>query len=131
SELTDYFKNNEITSEEKVKIETQLGILTNEKTVLDGLVDTIKLIAENNNQTQDAIAIESAKQSLQIAHDNLYNNITNVIIDSIITTTENTIIIDSFAKYNLKINELKKTCDDIIILGLGGVITEELANINI
>lgn len=130
-ELTDYFKNNEITSEEKVKIETQLGILINEKTVLDGLVDTIKLIAENNNQTQDAIAIESAKQALQIAHDNLYNNITNVIIDSIITPTENTIIIDSFAKYNLRINELKKTCDDVIILGLGGVITEELANINI
>lgn len=130
-ELTDYFKNNEITSEEKVKIETQLGILTNGKTVLDGYVDTIKLIAENNNQTQDAIAIESAKQSLQIAHDNLYNNITNVIIDSIITPTENTIIIDSFAKYNLRINELKKTCDDVIILGLGGVITEELANINI
>ena len=130
-ELTDYFKNNEITSEEKVKIETQLGILTNEKTVLDGLVDTIKLIAENNNQTQDAIAIESAKQALQIAHDNLYNNITNVIIDSIITPTENTIIIDSFAKYNLKINELKNTCDDIIILGVGGVITEELANISI
>lgn len=130
-ELTDYFKNNEITSEEKVKIETQLGILTNEKTVLDGLVDTIKLIAENNNQTQDAIAIESAKQALQIAHDNLYNNITNAVIDSIITPTENTIIIDSFAKYNLRINELKKTCDDVIILGLGGVITEELANINI
>ena len=130
-ELTDYFKNNEITSEEKVKIETQLGILTNEKTVLDGFVDTIKLIAENNNQTQDAIAIGSAKQALQIAHDNLYNNITNVIIDSIITPTENTIIIDSFAKYNLRINELKKTCDDVIILGLGGVITEELANINI
>ncbi len=125
-ELTDYFKNNEITSEEKVKIETQLGILTNEKTVLDGLVDTIKLIAENNNQTQDAIAIESAKQALQIAHDNLYNNITNVIIDSIITPTENTIIIDSFAKYNLRINELKKTCDDVIILGLGGVITERI-----
>lgn len=130
-ELTDYFKNNETTSEEKVKIETQLGILTNEKTVLDGFVDTIKLIAENNNQTQDAIAIGSAKQALQIAHDNLYNNITNAVIDSIITPTENTIIIDSFAKYNLRINELKKTCDDVIILGLGGVITEELANINI
>lgn len=131
SELTSYFKNNEITSEEKVKIETQLGILINEKTVLDGLVDTVKLIAEKNNQTQDVVAIESAKKALQIAHDNLYNNITNVIIDNIITPTENTIIIDSFAKYNLRINELKKTCDDIIILGLGGVLIEELANINI
>lgn len=131
SELTSYFKNNEIAPEEKVKIETQLGILINEKTVLDGLVDTVKLIAEKNNQTQDVVAIESAKKALQIAHDNLYNNITNVIIDNIITPTENTIIIDSFAKYNLRINELKKTCDDIIILGLGGVLIEELANINI
>ena len=43
---------------EQVKIETQLGILINEKTVLDGLVDTIKLIAENNNQTQDVLAMD-------------------------------------------------------------------------
>ena len=130
-ELTDYFKNNEITSEEEIKIEANLEILVNEKTVLDGLVDTVRLVAEKNNQTQDVVAIESAKQALQIAHDNLYNNISNAIIDSIITPTENTIIIDGFAKYNLRINELKQTCDDIILLGLGGVIVEELANINI
>ena len=131
SELTDYFKNNEITSEEQVKIETQLGILTSEKATLERYVDIVKLIAEGNNQTQDVVAIESAKKALQIVHDNLHNNISNAVIDSIITPTENTIIIDSFAKYNLRVNELKNTCDDIIILGLGGVITEELANINI
>lgn len=130
SEITDYFKNNEITEEEKVKIETQLGILENEKAALDGIVDTVKLIAENSNKTQDVVAIESAKNALNIAHNNLKNNITNAIIDSIITTTEVTIVIDSFAKYNLRINELKNTCDDIIILGLGGVITEELSSIS-
>lgn len=131
NELTDYFKDNEISSEEQIKIKAQLGILKSEKTTLEGYVDTVKLIAENNNQTQDVVAIESAKKSLQIAHDNLHNNITNAVIDNIITPTENTIIIDSFAKYNLRINELKNTCDDIIILGVGGVITEELANISI
>ena len=31
---------------------------------------------------------------------------------------------------NFKFNELKNTCDDIIILGLGGVITEELSSIS-
>ena len=131
SELTDYFKNNEVSSEEQVKIKTQLEILTNKKVILEGYVNTVRLIAESNNQTQDVIALDSAKKSLQIAHDNLHNNVTNAVIDSIITPTENTIIIDSFAKYNLKINELKNTCDDIIILGVGGVITEELANISI
>lgn len=131
SELTDYFKNNEVSSEEQVKIKTQLEILKNNKVILEGYVNTVRLIAESNNQTQDVVALDSAKKSLQIAHDNLHNNVTNAIIDSIITPTENTIIIDSFAKYNLKINELKNTCDDIIILGVGGVITEELANISI
>ena len=131
SELTDYFKDNEISSEEQIKIKTQLGILTSEKATFEGYIDIVKLIAESNNQTQDVVAIESAKKALQIAHDNLHNNVTNAVIDSIITPTENTIIIDSFAKYNLKINELKNTCDDIIILGVGGVITEELANISI
>lgn len=131
SELTDYFKNNEVSSEEQVKIKTQLEILKNNKVILEGYVNTVRLIAESNNQTQDVVALDSAKKSLQIAHDNLHNNVTNAIIDSIISPTENTIIIDSFAKYNLKINELKNTCDDIIILGVGGVITEELANISI
>ena len=131
SELTDYFKNNEVSSEEQVKIKTQLEILKNNKIILEGYVNTVRLIAESNNQTQDVVALDSAKKSLQIAHDNLHNNVTNAIIDSIISPTENTIIIDSFAKYNLKINELKNTCDDIIILGVGGVITEELANISI
>ena len=131
SELTTYFKNNEISDEEKIKIETQLAILENEKATVDGNVDKVKLIAEKNNQTQDVVALDSAKQALQNAHDNLKNNISNAIIDSIITPSENTVIIDAFAKYILRLNELKKTCDDIIILGLGGVLIEELANINI
>src|SRR5699024_12742746 len=96
SELTDYFKNNEVSSEEQVKIKTQLEILKNNKIILEGYVNTVRLIAESNNQTQDVVALDSAKKSLQIAHDNLHNNVTNAIIDSIITPTENTIIIYSF-----------------------------------
>ena len=87
SELTDYFKNNEISSEEKTKIKTQLETLTNRKTTLEGYVNTVRLIAESNNQTQDVVALDSAKKSLQTAHDNLHNNVTNAIIDSIISPT--------------------------------------------
>ena len=130
-ELTGYFKNSEITEEENIKISTQLEILENKKASVDGCVDTVILIAEKNNQTQDVVALRSAKQALQNAHNNLKNNISNAVLDKIITPTETTIVIDAFAKYNLRLNELKKTCDDIIILGLGGVLIEELASINI
>lgn len=131
SEITGYFKDNEISQEESEKIKVQLELLENAKSDFDGSIDKVILIAEENGQSQDVIALSSAKQSLNNIHNNLKNNIENSIIDSIITTTELTIVIDSFAKYNLKVNEIKNTCDNIIILGMGGVITEELARIDV
>ena len=131
SEINDYFKNQEISDEEKVKIETQIEILETQKAVVDGCVDKVILIAEEGNLGQNVVALDSAKKALQNAHDNLKNNITNAVLDKIITPTENTIIIDAFAKYNLRLNELKSTCDDVILLGLGGVLIEELGKINV
>lgn len=131
SEITGYFKDNEIFQEESEKIKVQLELLENAKSDFDGSIDKVILIAEENGQSQDVIALSSAKQSLNNIHNNLKNNIENSIIDSIVTTTELTIVIDSFAKYNLKVNEIKNTCDNIIILGMGGVITEELARIDV
>ena len=92
SEITEYFKDSEISNEEKISVETHLQIIENEKASVDMNVDKVILIAQNSNQTQDVVALNSAKSSLQIAHDNLNNNITNAIIDNIITTTEHTII---------------------------------------
>ncbi|MBP3931746.1 MAG: hypothetical protein J6D47_19540, partial [Peptostreptococcaceae bacterium] len=113
------------------EIKVQLELLENAKADFDGCIDTIILIAEKNGQSQDAISLSSAKESFNNIHQNLKSNIENAIIDSIITTTELTVIINSFANYNTKINEIKNTCDEIIILGIGGVITEELARIDV
>lgn len=131
SEITDYFKDNELSQEEKLKINEQIEILDNEKNNFDTNIDKVILLAEANGQAQDSIVLNSAKSSLNNIHQNLKSNIENAIIDNIITPTELTIIIDSFAKYSLKVNEVKTACDDIIILGLGGAITEELARIDV
>ena len=131
SEINDYFKNQKISDEEKVKVETQIEILETQKAVVDECVDKVILIAEEGNLGQNVVALDSAKKALQNAHNNLKNNITNAVLDKIITPTENTIIIDAFAKYNLRLNELKSTCDDVILLGLGGVLIEELGKINV
>lgn len=131
SEITECFKDNEVSKEEAEEIKVQLELLENAKADFDGCIDTIILIAEKNGQSQDAISLSSAKESFNNIHQNLKSNIENAIIDSIITTTELTVIINSFANYNTKINEIKNTCDEIIILGIGGVITEELARIDV
>ncbi|MBQ3421780.1 MAG: hypothetical protein IJH34_08920, partial [Romboutsia sp.] len=65
------------------------------------------------DQGQDAISLSSAKESLNNIHKTLKSSIENAIIDNIITTTELTVIINAFAQYNTKINEIKNTCDEI------------------
>ena len=131
SEITDYFSDNESSSEEKVKIETQLELLENAKADFDGYIDKVIEIAISSNQTQDVTSLNSYKDGLNTSHVYLKNIITSSMIDDIITPTELTSIIDSFARYNLRVSEVKNACDNIILLGLGGIITEELARIDV
>jgi len=131
SEITEYFKDNEVTSDEVSQVRVQIELLENAKSDFDSYIDKVILIAEENGQAQDVISLTSSKQSLNNIHQTLKNSIENAIIDNIITTTELTVIINAFAQYNTKINEIKNTCDEIIILGLGGIITEELARIDV
>ena len=50
---------------------------------------------------------------------------------AVITPTDRTLIIDAFAKYTLRINELKNVLENVILLGMGGSIIEQFANISI
>ncbi|MGL5767224.1 MAG: hypothetical protein ACRCX8_16450 [Sarcina sp.] len=131
SEISDYIKDNQIDSEEKVKIETQILILLNSKANVETYVDKVILIAKDNNLGQDVVALESAKLGLQQAHENLDKFISVSISDGVVTPSEKSVIIDAFAKYSLRINELKNTCDNVMLLGMGGIISEELAKISI
>ena len=130
SELTDYFKDNEMSNEEVEAVRVQLELLETSKINLDTYIDKVIYVAENNGHSEEAILLDSAKTSLDNIHTNLISTIENSIIDNIITSTEITVVIDAFARYSTKINEIKNTCDDIIILGMGGVITEELSRID-
>ena len=131
SEISNYYKDNEISSEERIQIETQLEILENAKVDFNTYIDKMILIAETNGQNDDVSNLNNAKGSLNNVHLNLKNNIENAAFDNVITSTEITIIIDSFGKYNTKLTEIKNMCDNIIILGLGGIITEELSRIDL
>lgn len=129
SEMSDYYKDNEITYEEKIGIEEGIALIANSKSEVLKYVNKVILICEEDNQNENLIALNSGISALENAHENLVRNITVAISDSVITPSEKTVIIDSFARYNLRINELKNTCDDIIFLGVGGVVSEKLAQI--
>lgn len=131
SDINDYYKDDKISSEEKVKIDTAIEIIVNRKSELLGHVDKVKLICESQGENDNLIALNSGISALEIAHNNLINNINVAIGDSIIVPTEKTVIINAFSKYNLRVNELKNVCDEIIFLGVGGTLLERLAQISI
>ena len=131
SEIQDYYKDDKISNEEKIAIETMIDEVSSSKSEVLKHVNTVILIASEAGNTTNLIALNSAVEALNNAHTNLVQNISVAISDSVIVPSEKTVIIDGFAKYNLRITELKNLCDDIIFLGVGGVIIDELSKIGI
>lgn len=126
SNLSNYFNDNEITDEEKEKIDIELNLLDTDKASL--YTELQKLIDRTTGV--DLVAINTSKSALDAASTNLNSIINSVISDGIITPSDRILAINATAQYNLKINELKNTVDKIYITGMGGSISEEFAQIN-
>lgn len=126
SNMSNYFNDNEITDEEKEKIDIELNLLDTDKVSLYAKLQ--KLIDKTTGV--DLVAINTSKSALDAASTNLNSIINSVISDSIITPSDRILAINANAQYNLKINELKNTVDRIYITGMGGSISEEFSQIN-
>ncbi|NJA32305.1 tail fiber domain-containing protein [Clostridioides difficile] len=126
SNMSNYFNDNEITDEEKEKIDIELNLLDTDKTSL--YIELQKLIDRTTGV--DLVAINTSKTALDAASTNLNSIINSVISDGIITPSDRILAINANAQYNLKINELKNTVDKIYITGMGGSISEEFSQIN-
>lgn len=129
--LNDYFKDNVISSDEKVQIQANNDILTEKKNIMLSEMDkVIALMQEQDNQT-NIDTINRDKQLLEISITNLISLINTSISDNTIVPSEITTIINAFAKANLDINDIKNSLDNMIFLGIGGKLSEEVASIDI
>lgn len=130
-EMSSYYKDNKINSEEKIKIETHISILEEKVSEVLKHISTVISIVQEQGQTTQVNALNSAKTKFTNAINNLKTYISTAISDGTIVPTEITGIIDLFSKCSVAINELKNTCDEVIYLGAGGSIAEELSRIGI
>ena len=128
---TKYFKDDKVDSTEKSSISASINLLVNSKNSLYSSIDKIIDLANKSNMTASVANLNNGKSALNTAHNNLVNTINSVISDNIITPSDRTLVINCFAQYNLKIQELKGACDEVVILGTGGKIIEEIAKIGI
>lgn len=131
SKINEYFKDNEIDSLEGLEIESHIEILNDRREKLFVEIDKVISLVETQEDTSRVLELNNKKNAVDVAITNLINLINTAISDNTIVPSEATLITDAFGKCNVEINKLKNTVDEVIFLGSGGKITEELANINI
>lgn len=131
SEFDVFSKDSEITSDERIEINAHIDVIIGSLGVLNTNVDSIIKVATENELDNSVVALNKTKELLKIDHDNLISTVRNVISDSAITPSDLTLVINMFSKYNLRINSMNSLCGEVIALGLGGTIREQLANIGI
>ena len=129
SGTTTWFKDNEIKRDEKTEIQASIDVLVSSKSKLYTEIDKVLNLETVKNDKTTSTGIKTGKTNLNTSHDNLVKIINNAIADSTIVPSERTLVINAFAQYTLKINELKNVIDDAIILGFGAKVVEELSKI--
>lgn len=131
SDMSDYMKDNTITEKEALSIQTYKTNLLSDKTDVDVQVDLVLNNLEQNGETDNYTILETQKETFDSSIDELTNIIDTAIIDGLITSAEITNITTAFGKVNTNSLLLNNTLDEIIFLGVGGKIFQQLANISV
>lgn len=131
AKITETFKDNEISEDEGIEIQAQIDILEDRKSKVIDQVDRVIALMEAEGNPSEVTKLTSQKQAFINAIDNVITLVNTAISDKVIVPSEITVVTDAFGKASLAVNTLKNTLDEIIFLGTGGTISEELARIGI
>lgn len=131
SDMSDYMKDNTITEKEALSIQTYKTNLLSDKTDVDVQVDLVLNNLKQNGETDNYTILKTQKETFDSSIDELTNIIDTAIIDGLITSAEITNITTAFGKVNTNSLLLNNTLDEIIFLGVGGKIFQQLANISV
>lgn len=129
NEMNTYVRDEKINEEENTSIENHIKILNSKKDLVVSQVDLVLLLLESQNLTNDYKKVDDVKKDFIKRHEELISYIETSILDKIIVPSEITLITSNFGKASTAIRLLNTTIDDIMLLGIGGVLTEALARI--
>lgn len=129
-EFTDYFHDTKIDTEiEKPKILEHIEIIKNKESKLYAEIDKVIALIEAQGLTQDLNTLTSGKKAVTEALKNLYDTTNTIISDGTIVPSEDVLATTLFGRAEFTITSLKRTVDNLIFLGTGGMMTEHVADI--
>lgn len=129
SAIKDITRDNSFTSEEKIKVKETQSKITNKNDLLIIEVDKLVSMLEKEGLTDKKNQLTSVKEEYGNAFSLLNSTLNSLISGNVITPTQITTLINCISNVSTKLTKLKNICDEIIFLGTGGTLYEEITKI--
>lgn len=129
--IKDITRDNNFTNEEKTKVKEIQSKITNKNDLLMIEVDKLVSMLEKEDLTDKKNQLISIKEEYISSFNLLGSTLTSLVSGNTITPSQITILINCISSVSTKLTKLKNICDEVIFLGTGGTLYEEIVKINI
>lgn len=125
------FEDDTISIEEKTNIQSKRDLIVLKKDLL--LTEINKVLAKllESNNTVNHANLTNKKDVFSASLTNMINKLNSIINKSNVTSDDTNTLVDLITTSKTKLTDLKNTCDEIISLGFGGAIYEQLSDFQI
>ena len=129
--MRDVFADSLVSNEENYELINEMNKIESEKNSFFIYIDELIDVMEGKQETENANLLKSEKEALDGALNNFQRTLWDSTQDKIVTPTETSILIGLASTCRARLDDLKKTCDDFLFIGIGGTIYEEISRLNI
>lgn len=128
--MRDIFADSFVSGEENLQLINEMNRLDVEMKTYFNYIDELIEVMSGKKETENANLLKSQKEALEGAFNNFQKTLWDSIEDQAVTPTETSILIGFATTCQARLDDLKKTCDDFLFIGIGGAIYEEIAKLN-
>ena len=125
------FEDDTISIEEKTNIQSKRDLIVVKKDLLLTEIDKVLAKLLESNDTTNHANLTNKKDGFSTSLVNMINKLNSIINKSNVTSNDTNTLVDLITTSKTKLTDLKNTCDEIISLGFGGAIYEQLSDFQI
>lgn len=131
SDFSNYSNDGKLESEEKTQLTTDVSGISNSLTDLTTIVTELIRLLGDNNQDNYVEKVTSSLDNVKTSVNSLISFATTAISDYTVSSSDITVIAQSVGEASKFVNILKADCDEIMLLGLGGTIYDQFAQLKL
>lgn len=125
------FEDNAISIEEKTNIQSKRDLIVAKKDLLLTEIDKVLAKLLESNDTVNHANLTNKKNGFSTSLTSMVSRLNSIINKSNVTSDDTNALVDLITTSKTKLTDLKNACDEIITLGFGGTIYEQLSDFQI